>query len=455
MQYAIVDIETTGGSARGSRITEIAIIIHDGKQIIERWESLVNPNQHIPPAIFALTGITNEMVADAPYFHDLAPTILALLSDRVFVAHNVNFDYSFIKHQLEELGHRWSPAKLCTVRMARTIRPGYLSYSLGRLCDALNIPISNRHRAGGDADATALLFERLIAWDTEGTISQMLRRSSPLQRLPPHLPQAEFESLPGTAGVYYFHDRTGKVIYVGKAVNLKKRVASHFTGHDISARRQQFMKEIHHLSYEICATELMALLLECVEIKRLWPKYNRALKKFEPKFGLFTYQGINGYEYLAVGKLTKQQPCFQLFQSEYEAVSALRKLCTDYDIDMRYCRFGTVSEKEFTTNRFQHAISSEEHNHRIAEALSALAEAQPSFYIIDRGRTPQERSCIWVEKGQFYGMGYLHEDNQLHDQEDIRQSLKRYPGNDYMMHLIRQFTERHPERVTPCVGPQH
>ena len=103
----------------------------------------------------------------------------------------------------------------------------------------------------------------------------------------------------------------------------------------------------------------------------------------------------------------------------------------------------------------EHPVSPDEHNHLVAEALSSLEKAQPSFYILDRGRNPQERSCIWVENGRFYGMGYLHEDNQLHDQEDIRQSLKRYPGNDYMMHLIRQFTERHPERVTPCVGPQH
>ena len=163
IEYAIVDIETTGGNARASRITEIAIFIHNGIEVIERWETLVNPQKEIPLPIFALTGINNKMVRDAPIFDDIAPKVFEMLSNRIFVAHNVNFDYSFVYHELEQSGFKWTASKLCTVRAARKIRPGFQSYSLGKLCKSLDIPLENQHRAGGDTEATAILFSRLLA----------------------------------------------------------------------------------------------------------------------------------------------------------------------------------------------------------------------------------------------------------------------------------------------------
>ena len=214
MEYAIVDIETTGGNAGGSRITEIAIIIHDGTGVTDRFETLVNPEKEIPLPIFALTGINNEMVRDAPVFDGIAEKVQQLLTDRVFVAHNVNFDYSFVRHQLEEAGFKWTARKLCTVRAARKIKPGLHSYSLGNLCRSLDIPLKNKHRAGGDATATALLFSRLLEWDSEGEIAKMIKKTSQDQRLPPNLPPEDFEQLPEKPGVYYFYNQAGKVVYV-------------------------------------------------------------------------------------------------------------------------------------------------------------------------------------------------------------------------------------------------
>ena len=176
-EYAIVDIETTGGNAKYSRITEIAIIIFDGKEVIDRWESLINPQKEIPLPIFALTGINNEMVRDAPIFDDVAEKILEMLTDRIFVAHNVNFDYSFVRHQLEESGFQWTARKLCTVRATRKIKPGLSSYSLGNLCRSLDIKLINQHRAGGDAAATAILLSKLFEWDSEGELSKMIKNT--------------------------------------------------------------------------------------------------------------------------------------------------------------------------------------------------------------------------------------------------------------------------------------
>ena len=161
--YAIVDIETTGGYAAANGITEISVFIHDGTRVVKHFETLINPQQSIPRYITALTGIDNFMVADAPTFDEVADTLFDLLNENIFVAHNVNFDYSFVKHQLKNSGFELTAKKLCTVRLGRKIFPGFASYSLGNLCRSLNINIENRHRAGGDAKATVLLFEHYLA----------------------------------------------------------------------------------------------------------------------------------------------------------------------------------------------------------------------------------------------------------------------------------------------------
>ena len=447
-EYAIVDIETTGGNATHSRITEIAIIIHDGKQVIDRWETLVNPQKDIPPAIFALTGITNEMVSDAPVFDMISDKVFELLSDRVFVAHNVNFDYSFVRHELERAGLKWTAKKLCTVRAARKIRPGLLSYSLGRLCDSLAINLDNRHRAGGDADATAILFSRLLEWDTDQEMDKMIKKTAPDQRLPPNLPKEDFEQLPEKPGVYYFYDEHHKVIYIGKAVNLKKRVASHFTGHKITPQRQNFLREIYAITFELCGTELMALLLECTEIKKLWPIHNKALKRFEPKFGLFEYEARNGYRYLAVGKLAKNQSCIETFDTIYGGINLLQDLAKQFDIDQRFCKYGSLSDGVFTTPIDITPLPKiEYHNDQVQAALDFYTSNRPSFAIIDKGRNNEERSCIWVENGHFYGMGYLDTDVVINDLSEIREYVTPYPSNQYITDLLYSFAQKYPSKI--------
>lgn len=447
-EYAIVDIETTGGYAGGSRMTEIAIIIHDGSKITDRWETLINPQQEIPLPIFALTGINNEMVRDAPIFDDIAQKVHDLLADRIFVAHNVNFDYSFVRHQLEASGFKWTARKLCTVRAARKITPGIVSYSLGNLCRSLNIHIENRHRAGGDADATAILFSRLLEWDTEGIMSQMIKKTSGDQRLPPNLPPEDFAKLPEKPGVYYFYNREKKVVYVGKAINLKKRVASHFSGHKTGPQRQHFLRDIHGISFEVCATELMALLLECSEIKKLWPVHNKALKRFESKFGLYAYEARSGYKYLAVAKTGKLQGCVESFGLEYEGVALLSNLSAQFRIDQRFCKYGRAHEAGVFRRVDTHPLPDlEQHNMQVEKALDFLQQGKPSFAIIDKGRSAGEQSCIWVEDGHFYGMGYIASDLGFEQPQQLRDHLTRYKSNAYLMQLISGFAKKYPGKV--------
>src|SRR6185369_2593954 len=226
--YAIVDIETTGSYAAANGITEISIHVFDGEKVVEKFETLINPCQPIPRYIQAFTGINDTMVANAPKFEDVAERVHQLLNDKIFIAHNVNFDYSFVKAQLNDCGFDLISRKLCTVRLSRKIFPGFPSYSLGNLCHSLGIVVNKRHRAGGDTEATVKVFQLLLENDKEQHIQKSLQRNSKEQSLPPNVPKEHFDRLPYSPGVYYFHNEKGKIIYVGKATNLRYRVNSHF-----------------------------------------------------------------------------------------------------------------------------------------------------------------------------------------------------------------------------------
>ena len=224
--YAIIDIETTGGSARLEKITEIAIYLHDGNQITGEFVSLVNPERNIPYFITNLTGITNEMVEDAPRFYEIAKKIIELTEGRTFVAHNARFDYSFIRQEYKSLGFNFKRNILDTVALSRKLLPGHKSYSLGNICKDLNISINGRHRAAGDALATVRLFEILIARDIEinGGRSSLLKNTR-VSKLNPKLDINKIESIPDEPGVYYFYNEKGDLIYIGKSRNLQQRIS--------------------------------------------------------------------------------------------------------------------------------------------------------------------------------------------------------------------------------------
>lgn len=452
-QYAIVDIETTGGYAAGSGITEIAILIHDGEQVLERFETLVDPQRYIPLSIQLLTGINEDMIAGSPTFEEIAEQVYYLLAGRVFVAHNVNFDYSFIKHHLEASGYQYAAPKLCTVRLSRKIKPGLPSYSLGNLCDALDIPLSNRHRAGGDADATAILFSKLHEWDTGDQIAEMLKKTSKEQTLPPNLPREDFDTLPSCPGVYYFRDRAGKVIYVGKATNIRKRVSSHFTGHNPNPQRQNFLRNIYAIDHEPCGTELMALLLETTEIKRLWPEYNRAMKRQEPKFALYVYEDLNSYMRLAVGKYNNTMQGIHVFNRESDARDVLHRLVRNFGLCPGLSMLGPCTGNCHTheDRDSEDTCLSGEHpdvyNALVQEALDHYAGNLPSFALLDKGRQEGEQSCIWVEKGRFYGMGYIDQYTDMQHADDLKSLLTPYNGNAYMLQLIHTYAEKYPQKV--------
>jgi DNA polymerase-3 subunit epsilon len=414
----------------------------------------------IPRYVQALTGITDDMVADAPYFNEIAPFIHDWLRDTIFIAHNVNFDYSFLKHHLKACGYDLECKKLCTVRLSRKVFPGSPSYSLGRLCHHLGIPIPNRHRAGGDAEATVLLFEMILREGGKEYIRTMLKGRNREQFLPAHLPAEQVEQLPQTPGVYYFHDQKGKVIYIGKAKNLRKRVEGHFSNNKPGKQKQEFLKNIHSITHEPTGTELMAFLFECIEIRRLWPLYNRSLKRFEQTYGLYVFEDRNGYQRLAIEKRKKQLSPVYTFSLLVEGQQLLWKLVRQWNLCPKLCflQSADIPCEGVKENSCGGACEQKEspaaYNSRVKEAIDSLVKSLPTFSLLDDGRNPEERSCILVEQGRFYGMGYLPLNySRLSDTVELKTYLTPYPENDYIRGLVYQYIERWPAKKFTHLSP--
>lgn len=432
--YAIVDIETTGGYAENHRMTEIAIIHHDGLQVTNRFQTLINPGRRVPLFITGLTGITNDMVSAAPYFEDVAEEIYDHLKERVFVAHNAHFDYSFLKKEFEEAGIAWSTKRLCTVKLSRKILPGLDSYSLGRLAESLGITIADRHRAGGDANATAQIFDLLLRRDDGGVISKALKRGSGDMILPPNLPKEDFEKLPSSPGVYYFLDGHGQVIYVGKAINIKKRIAGHFAGEASEWNRSNIRNEIHRIKYELTGNELVALILEAQEIRDRWPKYNLAQKVRTESWGVFDYYDRNGYRRFAINVVTRHTKPLLAFVNKSAAWSTLWNKVKEFELCPKMSGLQTAKgacyahQSGTCRGGCEGKEDADSYNKRSQAMMGSFDDHQVSAAILGRGRTPEEKSVILVEQGKYLGFGFVDAQQEIHTIEGVKQLVK--PGKD-------------------------
>ena len=441
--YAIVDIETTGGHAAGSGITEVAIFVHDGNNVIESFHSLINPERNIPVYITALTGINNAMVASAPTFDEVAKEIFEVLKDNIFIAHNVNFDYSFLKHHLKLADFELNVKKLCTVRLSRKAFPGLPSYSLGNLCRSLHIRLEDRHRATGDAKATVLLFDKILQNNGQVHIDAMLKKSSAEQWLPMQLEKSIIDKLPGGPGVYYFHDKKGKIIYVGKAINIKKRVSSHFTHNDGEKKRQHFLRLIANVTFNSCASELHALVLESTEIRRLWPKYNYSQKQPTQKYALYSFEDSRGYIRLAIDKRKKNLQAHYNFNLLHEGLVLLKNMVDQFELNQKLCY---LDKTPFAEKDIEFTEAPLYYNGKVKTALQNLEEQLPTFAIVDAGLKAEEKLCLLIERGNFWGMGYVPASQAIQNVYELKEQIIPYADNDYIRNSIYSFATAYPEK---------
>jgi len=439
--YAIVDIETTGSHPNENGITEIAIVLHDGEKIEGHYETLINPGCAISPYVVQLTGITNAMTATAPCFDNVATEIYNLLQNRIFIAHNVNFDYSFIKYHLRAAGYEWMPKKLCTLKLSRKAFPDQHKYGLGHICRALDIPVSNRHRAGGDANATTILFEKILQAGGEKLIREFLKKENREQILPPNLPAEQVKSLPYTPGVYYFHDAHDKVVYVGKAKNLRQRVVSHFTGLNTGKKRQEFLRNIYSVTFKECATEFIASIFESVEIKRLWPVYNVSQKRAEQLFGIYTFEDVRGYKRLAIDKKRKYFEPVASFNLLTDAYRTLWKLVREHELHPSLC---FLDKTKITDDKFPER---DEYNSKVSNALIDLASHLGTYAIFEPAVYSHNYACVLVENGKFYGIGSIPENINVTEVDKLKKHITQYPENEVIRSMVRSYAQRYPSKV--------
>jgi len=453
MKYAIIDIETTGLNPGRDRITEVAILIHDGQQVIDELITLVNPEVRIPYRIRELTGITDALVENAPRFCEVARNILDITNDCIFVAHNAPFDYGFIRAEYARLGYTYTRQTLCTRKLSKKLLPDLGGYSLGNLCKILGITNDSRHRAWGDARATVRLFDHLLTLEKAP-------ESLPMRGIVTHIPRATLDSLPEAPGIYFLYNQEGTLIYIGKSISIRDRVLSHLSG--ASSKRGSEMKEqIFDVGYELCGSELISLLRESEEVKHHMPRFNRQLRRKTLQWGICLQYDTEGYANLSVRRNDGSDQPLTTFPSKKSAVEFLFNLIERFTLCQKLCGLYKTSG-----NCFRYGISQcrgactgeeapEEYNARVTGAIEPYTFIHDSFVVIDRGRDAGEKSVVLVENRRYCGYGYLQASEAILDPNHLRSFINPRPDHRDAQQIIRTFMKQgKPERVIRIESPK-
>jgi len=443
--YAIVDIETTGGSSRIEKITEIAIFQHDGEKITEEFVTLVNPERNIPYFITNLTGITNEMVENAPRFFEVAKTIIELTEGRTLVAHNAKFDYSFIRQEFKSLGYNFRRSLLDTVTLGRKLIPGHRSYSLGNICKDLGIMINGRHRAEGDALATVRLFEMLLEKDRENTGRYSgLMKNTRLSKLNPNLNVEKINTIPEEPGIYYFYNEKGDLIYIGKSRNLQQRIRTHLSNNTTN-RAMEMRDLIADIDWEVTGSELIALLMESSEIKKNKPVYNRAQRRTGFQWGIFSFNDKNGYINFNYGKLDCDDNPVSVFTGKERAKSMLMSLVEKHELCQKLTGLYETNGPcfHYHVGICMGACCGKEppdsYNERARKAAEEFVFTRRNFFIIDKGRDEEERSAIKVVNGKYSGFGYFNINEMGFGLMAVHDCIKSSGDNRDIQVILKQY----------------
>jgi len=443
--YAILDIETTGGKYNEEGITEIAIYKYDGHQIVDQFISLINPEREIQPFVVNLTGINSSMLRNAPKFYEVAKRIVEITDDCILVAHNAQFDYRILVTEFRRLGFDYARETLCTVELAKNLIPNQASYSLGKLVRSLGIPVTDRHRANGDALATVKLFKMLLDKDsTKKIIQESIRLSPKLQLEPRHIDI--IEKMPSVTGVYYIHKADGEIIYIGKSNNIKKRINQHFTNTNHKSKKIQIQATA--VTYETTGSELVALLKESEEIKRNKPIYNRALRRTIFTHALYSFVDEDNYINLKIDKVDGRKKPITTFSNRDSAKSFILKAIEDYKLCQKLT--GVYKTK---SSCFKYDIKecngacigkevADDYNKRAGAFINKNSYKNKNMVIIDKGRDVDERSAIYIENGVFKGIGFFNLNYQINNVDVLKSFITPMNNNRDTQHIIQSYIRK-------------
>ena len=423
--YAILDIETTGGKYDEEGITEIAIYQFDGHTITDQFISLINPERPIQDYVTKLTGINNKMLRNAPKFYEIAKRIVEITEGCIIVGHNAAFDYRILQTEFRRLGYEYIKTTLCTVELSQQLIPDKESYSLGKLVRSLGIPMSERHRASGDAMATLNLFKYLLEKDTKKSIiTASVKKDVRLEMASRHL--KILDALPETLGVFYIHNEEGKIIYVGKHKNIKGRVNQLLTSP--SKRDRYLQRHTYKVTYEEMGNELIATLKELELIQLNNPKCNnRSIDKLKNiNYILTSHYNKRGYLCFSIELLQSQNNFITTFETLKEGLFFLKRI-----------------EKEFQLNEVDFNNESPEiYNKRVKEIFAKYGLQNEDVAIVDKGRVVGEKSMILVIDGNIKGYGFLNLNYQL-TQRSILETLITPLANSLLnRHLLHSYLRK-------------
>ena len=443
--YAILDIETTGGKYNEEGITEIAIHKFDGHRVVDTFISLVNPERTIQPFVVNLTGIDNNMLRNAPKFYEVAKRIVEITKDSIVVAHNANFDYRILRTEFRRLGFEFERQTLCTVELSKKLIPDLQSYSLGKLCRTLGIPVADRHRANGDAIATTKLFQLLLDKDIQKTILTKTVRDIPKNQLDSKLLRI-LEELPAVTGIYYIHKANGDIIYIGKSKNIRKRINQHFTSTTHKSKKIQL--QVTAVTYETTGSELVALLKESEEIKHNKPIYNRALRRTIFTHALYSFIDDKGYVNLTIDKVDGRKNMITTFTNKQSAKSFLYNSIERHELCQKLV--GLYPSKtncfNYTINQCKGACieeeSIEDYNNRAQGLIAKNSFENRSFVIIDKGRELDERSAVLIDNGVFKGICYFNLNFQINNIDILRSLITPMEDNRDVQHIIKTYLRK-------------
>ena len=435
----LLDCETTGGKATYHRIIEIGLLVIENGALVERWQTFINPKVPLPPFIQRLTGISPGMVDGAPEFSEIAEELLSKLKGRTLVAHNARFDYSFLKNEFERAGMSYNNKPLCSVKFSRHLYPQFKRHGLSQIIERFGLVIENRHRALDDAEMVYQFFQKSSALFADDEIAATCKILLKRPSLPTLLDPKEVEKLPSSAGVYYFYDEKGALLYVGKSVNIRNRVMSHFSSDHKNPKDLQMSTKIAHIDFETTPSDFGAQIRESNQIKALAPLYNRRLRKVRKLFQYRSAVDSNGYLRLNIETIetadTEVEQQFGLFRSPRQASKQMEKLADQYFLCHKLLGLEGRSQTQQGCFRSQlkkcfgachGAESAESYNQRMAAALKnyqiklwpyggpiLLEERDPqapdqvAFHLVDRWRYMARLSIV----EDIYDLGY-----QLADQ---------------------------------------
>lgn len=427
--YAVVDIETTGSHPGHDHIIEIAVYLHDGREVTGEFCTLLNPGQNIPPFIARLTGISDQMVQDAPTFQEIAEKLKAILDGRIFVAHNVQFDHSFVKQSLARHGHEFDSEMLCTIKAGRSLVPGLSSYKLSSICRSLDIPLNNAHRAYADALATANLLT-ILNDKANGNLQAYLYRKE-IRKNPSRISEELLDGLPSLPGLLQFTDDNGQIIMVAAASNIRKKAWA-------------LVKRFHHkkllplalesasVQYELTGSELLAQIRETMDCKHMPPRFNRKQKQYESRFGITDRINGNGSVTLKLEPYNEASIYHRVFASQNDARRILKEVAKKFNLP-----FGDDSQQ---VDLFVEPDT--DYPNRLASAIEWLQTGRKNYLVQDKLMQTGEHVIFLIEDEKVNGYCHLQLGDSAHHLEELKNKMTRIENDPAIYRTVQRYISR-------------